>query len=357
MIRVLVMIAVAGFVLSRGDALRRRRHRRPGGPRPRRLDLGRQPQLGLHDRHWDGDDRWSWPTTTAAMPATAARRPPARWPGAAATRLDIESPADVRYTQAAGPATARRSPVRSALVDDVEIENGHIRFDHGRHRRPRRQADHRDDRAQHQPLRHLRPQQPGDRGLPAGAACSIDLSGNAEVTAAGEADELEPRHLRLGEADLGKLKAKGAEVDISGSGDATIAPTDWAKLDISGSGDVTPAHPARRSWRPTSPAPAASASRRATPPPSPLAVALAYSLPVAIAVSQGREAPDGVRARATCARAPGRALSSGPRPGRTSARRRCCSSAGRWASGRRRRRGPGGPGTGRSGTRCAARRS
>jgi hypothetical protein len=66
----------------------------------------------------------------------------------------------------------------------------------------------------------------------------LDLSGDAEVTASGETDLVELDVSGSGDVDLGSLKAKGANVDASGSSDVVIAPTDWAKLDISGMGDV-----------------------------------------------------------------------------------------------------------------------
>lgn len=48
-----------------------------------------------------------------------------------------------------------------------------------------------------------------------------------------------------GTADLGKLAAQEARVDISGDGRTTIAPTDTADVDISGDGQVILAsHPA-----------------------------------------------------------------------------------------------------------------
>src|SRR5262249_4074251 len=67
---------------------------------------------------------------------------------------------------------------------------------------------------------------------------SMDVSGRAEVRASGETNTVNVDISGDGDVDLGQLKTKGAEVGISGAGDATIAPTDWAKLDISGMGDI-----------------------------------------------------------------------------------------------------------------------
>jgi hypothetical protein len=66
----------------------------------------------------------------------------------------------------------------------------------------------------------------------------LQVSGDSDVKASGQADELNLDISGSGDADLGELKLKGADVDISGAADVTIAPTDWARLDVSGMGDV-----------------------------------------------------------------------------------------------------------------------
>ena len=233
MIRVLVMIAVSGFVLCLATLTAATIIGGPDALRRAAWTWGTDHRWAFHDRDWDWDrgdrhDRWtgdSGPQTTREL----------AWTGG--DTLEVDVPAEVRYTQAAGPAKLTVSGSRRA-VEDVEIENGHIRFDHGRsHGRYGKLtivmsapditrfdlhgsssldiADYKQDRLR------------------------IDLSGNADVTAAGEVNVAELDISGSAAADLGKLKAKGAEVDIAGSGEATIAPTDWAKVDISGSGDVT----------------------------------------------------------------------------------------------------------------------
>jgi hypothetical protein len=67
----------------------------------------------------------------------------------------------------------------------------------------------------------------------------LDLSGDADVTATGEAKAIDLSISGSANANLGDVKARTANVDIEGSGDATLAPIDAAKIDISGSGDVT----------------------------------------------------------------------------------------------------------------------
>ena len=237
MIRVLVMIAVSGFVLCLATLTAATIIGGPEAFSRAAWSWGTKHNWVFHDGDWDWDrgDRWDRHDRWAGDNGPQATRDLV-WTGG--DTLEIEVPAEVRYTQAAGPAKITISGPRRA-VDDVEIENGHIRFDHGRSRSHYGSkltivmtapditrfdihgssslaiADYKQDRLR------------------------IDLSGNADVTAAGEVNVAELDISGSAEADLGKLKAKGAEVDIAGSGEATIAPTEWAKVDISGSGDVT----------------------------------------------------------------------------------------------------------------------
>ena len=236
MIRVLVMIAVAGFVLSvvtlsAAVAI--------GGPEVlshAAWTWGANRNWSFHDRDWDRSGRWSSWDDDDGRDVGDSREQVRKMVWTGGDTLDIEVPAEVRYTQAAGPATLTITGPRR-LVDDIEIENGHVKFDHGGHRHRGRLVIvmtapnisrfdvHGSSSLAIENYRQER--------------LTIDLSGNAEVTAAGEVDVLDLDISGSAEADLGKVKAKGAQVDVSGSGEATIAPTDWAKVDIAGSGDVT----------------------------------------------------------------------------------------------------------------------
>ena len=69
-------------------------------------------------------------------------------------------------------------------------------------------------------------------------ALSIDLSGSGEVRAEGRTRNLTLGIGGSGDADLESLSTIDAQVNLSGSGDARIAPTGVAVLAISGSGDV-----------------------------------------------------------------------------------------------------------------------
>jgi hypothetical protein len=235
MIRVLVMIAVAGFLLSVatiGAAVA------IGGPEVlshAAWTWGANRHWDF-DRHWDHDEAWSrWDDDARGGDSGPQKTRDLSWTGG--DTLEIDVPAEVRYTQAAGPAKLTISGSQRA-VDNIEVDNGHIRFAHG-HRR------------YHGSKLSIVMTAPDVSRFDLHGSSSlaienyrqdrlrIDLSGNADVTAAGEANVVELDISGSAQADLGKVKAKGAQVDIAGSGDATIAPTDWAKVDISGSGDVT----------------------------------------------------------------------------------------------------------------------
>lgn len=228
MIRVLFMIAAAGFVLSVGTlsaaiAI--------GGPEA--VTRGGWHMFSGGWGEWDnhsevrrGHDDWTHdagPQVTRTLP----------WSGA--KRLDIDLAAEVRYIQQAGPASLTVTGPDEA-VQRVVVRGDSIRYRSGRHRGyPRLSIVLRApdvsafDISGHNSLVIENYRQ---------AELSIDVSGDADVTAAGQADEVSLDISGDGKVDLGRLETKGASVDIAGSGDATIAPTEWANLDISGAGDV-----------------------------------------------------------------------------------------------------------------------
>ena len=67
----------------------------------------------------------------------------------------------------------------------------------------------------------------------------IDLSGSGEIMAEGRTDSVDIDINGSGDVELDRLETRDAEVSISGSGDATVAPSGRAVVAISGSGDVT----------------------------------------------------------------------------------------------------------------------
>lgn len=67
----------------------------------------------------------------------------------------------------------------------------------------------------------------------------IDLSGSGEIMAEGRTESVEIDINGSGDVELDRLETRDAQVSISGSGDATVAPSGRAVVAISGSGDVT----------------------------------------------------------------------------------------------------------------------
>jgi len=227
MIRVLVMIAVTGFLvsvvtLSTAVAI--------GGP-----DLLANAAWG----RWGGDGDWNWndhhhrwghhrwadegPQATREM----------AWTGG--DTLEIDVPAEVTYSQAPGPGKLTVTGPKEA-VDALQIDGGQLRFSGDRH--------HWADLtiAMTAPA-VTRFDLHGSSKLAIEGykqdKLNLDVSGNADVSAKGEAKALELTISGSSDTDLSGLKLENADVDITGAGQATLAPTGSANLNISGSGDVT----------------------------------------------------------------------------------------------------------------------
>jgi putative autotransporter adhesin-like protein len=230
MIRVLVMIAVTGFLvsvvtLSTAIAI--------GGPEiiTRGAWNGWGPDAwgsgwssnghGWHFNYNDDDDRGAQGSREMA------------WTGG--DTLDVDVPADITYTQAPGAAKLTVTGPQRAL-DNLVLEDGHLRFTHGRYRRSDLVIVMTAPAVTHFDL--------GGSGRLAIAGykqdkLSINVSGDAEVSAKGETKAVELSIAGSGDTDLSDLKVSDANVDIEGSGQATLAPTGVANVNISGSGDVT----------------------------------------------------------------------------------------------------------------------
>ena len=228
MVRVFIMIIVAGFVLSVASlsaavAI--------GGP-----ELVSRGGWGWSDGSWKGK-HWGWDDHDDRHPATDLGPQTTRTlPWSGVSSLDIDLTADVQYVQAAGPASVTVTGPQRA-VEQVVLRGESLRYD-GRHHRNR------------YPTLTVVIRAPGVTAfeLSGGSTLAIegyrqdtlklDISGGAEVTVKGETRDIDLEVSGSGDADLGGLKAKGARVDLSGAGDATIAPTEWAEIEVSGAGDV-----------------------------------------------------------------------------------------------------------------------
>ena len=229
MIRVLVMIAVAGFLvsivsLSSAVAI--------GGPELFTDGVWNRWVDGNGHWGWDGDD-WADRRDRHGRDGGPQTTRDVAWSGS--DTLSIDVPADVRYTQAAGPGKITISgPERE--VADVEIEDGHIRF--SRHRR------HWGDLTiviTAPAVSHFAIDTDGTLAIEdyKQDKLSLDISGSANVTAKGEAKGLELAIAGSGSTDLTDLKVADADVTVDGSGETTLGPTGVANIDIAGSGDVT----------------------------------------------------------------------------------------------------------------------
>jgi hypothetical protein len=161
------------------------------------------------------------------------------WSGADA--LDVGIPADITFTQAPGPAKLVITGPKGT-VDRIEASGSDL--------------DYRDEpwNAQRVKVVMTAPDirsfsLSGDETLAitgyAQDDLSLDVSGTGKITAQGKARTVKVDVSGGGDADLGKLAAEEARVDISGSGRTTIAPSQRVDVDISGSGEVDLAsHPA-----------------------------------------------------------------------------------------------------------------
>ncbi|HEY3949022.1 GIN domain-containing protein [Phenylobacterium sp.] len=224
MIRVLVMIAVAGFLVSvvtLSSALA------IGGP-----DLFTDGVWNLSDRHfgWTFDDDYDSHGHGDGAQATREMV----WTGG--DSLDIEIPAEVTYTQAPGTGKLTiNGPQR--VVNDLVIEDGHLRFAHGH----RHYSDGDLVIAMTAPsVSRFNIDGSGRLSIDGYRQdkLALDISGDAEVTVKGEAKSLGLDVTGSGASDLSGLKLGDADVSMEGSGQATLAPTGSVNIDISGSGDV-----------------------------------------------------------------------------------------------------------------------
>jgi len=223
MIRVLVSIAIAGFfvsivTLSVAVAI--------GGPSVIADSAWRW------GHHWNFDGDWNYDGRRSRADGPQATKEVA-WTGG--DSLDIDIPADVTYTQAAGPGKLTISGPQDAL-DALTVDGGHISFDHHRHRwgdltivmtAPA--------------VTHFAMNGSGRLAIQGYKQdkLALDLSGSADVTANGEAKSVALSASGSSDTDLSGLKVADAVVDLTGSGEAKLAATGDVNVNISGSGEVT----------------------------------------------------------------------------------------------------------------------
>jgi len=219
MIRTLVMIAVAGFAVSLVTISAAVGIAGPQAILDGGWTLG---PAGWGDHHhWRSGDEG--PQATRNIP----------WSGGDA--LDIDLPADVTYTQAAGPAKITVSGPRDA-ISDLEIQDGHIGYV--------RHSDHDSDliiAISAPAVRKFTMESSGKLAIEGYNQDRLELSleGDADATVKGAAKAVQLSISGSANADLAALAVQTAKVEIDGSGDATLKPTAAADISLSGSGDAT----------------------------------------------------------------------------------------------------------------------
>jgi hypothetical protein len=225
MVRTLLLIAAAGFLvsvvtLSVAVAL--------AGPQAFRH--GYAFTLGDHGWRWsDHSQRRSDVDHDAGPEATRD------FPWSGGSSLNVSVPAEIEYVQADGPAKVTATGPQGAL-DDLRVENGRIRYaGDGWHDGKLRLVvtapavnDFALDGAETLKISGYHQDK-----------LSVTVSGYGDVHVAGETHDETMTISGAGHADLGGLKARTAHIEIDGSGDTRLAPTDAAEIDISGSGDAT----------------------------------------------------------------------------------------------------------------------
>ena len=241
MIRVLAMIAVAGFVLATGCIAVA-----VGLAGPEAVAQGFAWGWGDHDWGRPGGDgrhgwNWTYSHTTSEDGPTESRD--IAWTGGEALEVDV--PAEVTFTQAAGPAKLTVHGPKS-VIDHLVVQDGHIRLDH---------ADNDDDISD----LTIELSAPKVTRFALNGSGKLDIkdyrqdslglrvSGSGDVTAQGAAKAVDLTLSGSGGADLAGLATDGADVKISGSGQAKLGPKAWLKAEITGSGDIAlTSRPARQ---------------------------------------------------------------------------------------------------------------
>ena len=227
MIRVLVMIAVAGFLagvvaLAGAAAL--------GGPdlaaRNWNWDVDWHDHDERGEREWrDRDLRHDRPLDRDAGEVTRELA----WDGS--TKAEFDIPAAVEFTQAPGPGKVMIYGPKD-IVDRVRLNEGRLSLDQPL-------ADYARLRVVMTAPAVTRFQISGDDRLDIRGykqdQLQIVASGSSEVVASGQAREVDVELSGSGEADLTDLVTDNAEADISGSAEVTLAPREAANLEVSGS--------------------------------------------------------------------------------------------------------------------------
>jgi Putative auto-transporter adhesin, head GIN domain len=155
--------------------------------------------------------------------------------------VDVEIPADVRFSQAAGPAKLVVTGPKGT-VDQVRVSGPDLDFDETPDNAQRVTVTMTAPNVRHFTL-------DGDGKLSIAGfdqdKLDLELNGDNQAEVKGKAHAVKLNISGDGDADLSALVVEAAQVEIDGSGRSTIAPTQKADLDISGDGEIDlTTHPA-----------------------------------------------------------------------------------------------------------------
>jgi hypothetical protein len=197
---------------------------------------------GLHftvDDDRDGRTGVGWYNSASVDGGGPAETREIAWSGSQS--LEIEVPADVRFTQAPGPAKLIITGPKGT-VDQLRLSGSDLDFDEAPNN-PQRVTI-----AMTAPdVRHFTLEGDGNISIAGFDQDKLDLelNGDNQATVQGRAHALSLDISGTGKADLGALAVEQATVQIEGSGRAAIAPSQKADLEISGDGEIDLAsHPA-----------------------------------------------------------------------------------------------------------------
>lgn len=221
MIRALVIISIAGFIISVascsiGIGL--------AGP-----DFARQFDVDWPSGKWAdyGDvDEGEYTTDERAWDSDT-------------TRIEIHFPAQLTYVQDEESTVVLSGPEN--LIAAIEINNGNFEMREGR-----RWRDFSGERDVHITVRG-----PGVSEFELNGAQQLEIrdfdqetleiqsNGASDITASGRADRVDLNVNGAGRADLGAVRAREARVELNGAGTAMIQAIDDAVVQINGAGEVT----------------------------------------------------------------------------------------------------------------------
>lgn len=155
-------------------------------------------------------------------------------PWAGGDKLTVSIPANVHFTQ--GPVGSVHISGQQGAVEHVVLRDGELQFDRRVHDAGRMEITVTAPSVTSFVLA-------GSQRLEINGYqqdhLDASIAGSGDITIHGAADRTELSIAGSGDIDAGGLVVKEATVNIAGSGDATIAPTERAKVEIAGSGDVT----------------------------------------------------------------------------------------------------------------------